>query len=70
VGVIERTDTSDYDRVRVAGKFLEVAGSPFAVRGVTYGGFKARVDGWQFPDSALLKADMAVISPIASRPQH
>ena len=49
-------------RVHVDGKFLAVGGEVFRVRGVTYGGFKARLDGWQYPDSARLKQDFTAIA--------
>ncbi len=49
-------------RVVPEGKFLELGGQPFHVRGVTYGGFKARLDGWEYPDPLRLKQDFAAIA--------
>jgi len=39
-------------RVSVDGKYLELVGGPFRVRGVTYGKFLPPLDGEPFPGAA------------------
>jgi glycosyltransferase involved in cell wall biosynthesis len=45
------------ERVVVDGKHLMLAGSPYHVRGVTYGSFLPRLDGELFPERARAKED-------------
>ena len=56
------SDSREVSRIRTDGKFLAVGAESFRVRGVTYGGFKARLDGWQYPDSSRLKQDFTAIA--------
>jgi glycosyltransferase involved in cell wall biosynthesis len=49
-------------RVTANGKHLAVGTTPFRVRGVTYGSFASRLDGYPFPDRVLLKEDLAGIA--------
>ncbi len=44
---------------RVNGKFLEVDGRRFLVKGVTYGTFAPDADGGQFPPPAQIDEDFA-----------
>jgi O-antigen biosynthesis protein len=46
------------ERVRADGKHLSLAGSPFRVKGVTYGSFAARADGQMFPRTERIQADL------------
>ncbi len=50
------------ERVHTDGKFLKIGDQVFRVRGVTYGGFRARLDGWRFPDTVRLKKDLVSIA--------
>ena len=56
------SDSREVSRIRTDGKFLAVGAGSFRVRGVTYGGFKTRLDGWQYPDSSRLKQDFTAIA--------
>ncbi len=47
----------DDQRVRIDGKFFAKAGRRFDFRGVTYGTFAPREDGFQFPDYERIKRD-------------
>jgi len=49
-------------RARVTGKFLEVAGARFLVKGVAYGTFAPDAQGVQFPDPARVASDFAVMA--------
>lgn len=49
-------------RVVGDGKFLRVGRNSFHVRGVAYGGFAARLDGWQFPERVQVKKDLTAIA--------
>lgn len=49
-------------RVAVDGRHLSVGGAPFRIRGVTYGSFRARADGFLFPRSQRVEADFAAIA--------
>jgi beta-galactosidase/beta-glucuronidase len=53
-----RTSTA----VRVDGKFLEVGGVRFLVKGVAYGTFAPDSAGAQFPDTPRLTADFSAIA--------
>jgi GT2 family glycosyltransferase len=44
------------------GKFLSVDGKTLAVRGVTYGTFRPRLDGAEYPAPAVLERDVAAIA--------
>jgi hypothetical protein len=48
--------------VRVDGKFLEVGGRRFLVKGVAYGTFAPDSTGAQFPDARRLAADLSAIA--------
>ncbi len=48
--------------VRVAGKFLEVAGARFLVKGVAYGTFAPDQEGVQFPDAARVASDFRLMA--------
>jgi GT2 family glycosyltransferase/DNA-binding beta-propeller fold protein YncE len=48
--------------VRVDGKFLQVAGRRFLVKGVAYGTFAPDAAGMQFPDARQLAADFSAIA--------
>jgi glycosyltransferase involved in cell wall biosynthesis len=45
-------------RVAPDGKHLSVSGDLFRVRGVTYGSFAPRLDGYPFPDPTQIKRDL------------
>ena len=47
---------------RVKGKFLQVHGGPFLVRGVAYGTFAPRRDGQLFPESDQIHRDFSLMS--------
>jgi len=47
---------------RVKGKFLQVHGEPFLVRGVAYGTFAPRLDGQLFPESDQIHRDFGLMS--------
>lgn len=49
-------------RVVADGRHLALDGSPFRVRGVTYGSFLPRLDGEPFPERAEFKPDLADIA--------
>ena len=57
-----RAERASADRVRADGRFLAIGQQPFRVRGVTYGGFRSRLDGWQYPESAVPKRDFTAIA--------
>jgi O-antigen biosynthesis protein len=46
-------------RPRVAGKFIEIGGRKFYVKGVTYGTFRPGEDGAQYPAPAVVDRDFA-----------
>jgi GT2 family glycosyltransferase/DNA-binding beta-propeller fold protein YncE len=48
--------------VRVDGKFLEIGGCRFLVKGVAYGTFAPDSTGAQFPDARRLTADLSAIA--------
>lgn len=48
-------------RVATDGKHLTVDGSPFRIKGVTYGSFVPRLDGTLFPDPTEMKKDFVAI---------
>lgn len=52
------------DRIAVDGAFFRANGEPFRTRGVTYGSFATRVDGWKFPDRAQIKEDLLTIADV------
>ena len=47
---------------RVRGKFLEVGGRRFLVKGVTYGTFAPEASGRQYPPAARVQADFAAMA--------
>ena len=49
-------------RVRADGKHLSLKGSPFRVRGATYGSFVPRTDGELFPERWQIKTDLAAMA--------
>jgi GT2 family glycosyltransferase len=49
-------------RIAADGRFLELAGGPFRVRGVTYGSFRPRADGEPFPESRRVRRDFEAIA--------
>jgi O-antigen biosynthesis protein len=49
-------------RVIADGKHLSLDGRPFRVRGVTYGGFRTRLDGHRYPERQMLKSDLVAIA--------
>ena len=49
-------------RVTTVGKHLEAGGSPFRVRGVTYGSFRRRADGKAFPDAGRIATDLVAMA--------
>lgn len=49
-------------RVYADGKHLALDGSPYRVKGVTYGGFLRRLDGQPFPEPHQIKADLDAIA--------
>lgn len=50
------------ERIRAEGKHLSLDGSPFRVKGVTYGSFLARSDGQPFPEIRHLRADLRAMA--------
>jgi GT2 family glycosyltransferase len=50
------------DQPHVRGKFLFVGETKFWLRGVTYGTFRPRTDGAQFPEDIVIDRDFAVIA--------
>jgi O-antigen biosynthesis protein len=50
------------NRVKAVGKHLTDGCDRFIVRGATYGSFRRRADGFQFPESARLDADFEAIA--------
>jgi glycosyltransferase involved in cell wall biosynthesis len=48
--------------VAVDGKHLTLGGAPHRVKGVTYGGFTTRPDGYRFPTPDRIAADFALIA--------
>lgn len=50
------------DRIAVDGAFFRANDEPFRTRGVTYGSFATRVDGWKFPERAQIKEDLLAIA--------
>jgi glycosyltransferase involved in cell wall biosynthesis len=51
----------DYQRPTVRGKFLNVGGEKFYVRGVTYGTFRPDADGNLYPDPQTVDKDFAMM---------
>lgn len=49
-------------RVTRDGRHLSREGAPFRVKGVTYGGFARRRDGFQFPERRQITADLVEIA--------
>ena len=45
----------------ISGKTFTVAGTPFGIRGVTYGTFLPRADGQPFPSASDVQRDFAAI---------
>jgi hypothetical protein len=41
------------ERAVPEGKHLRVGGAPYRVKGVTYGSFSPRSDGWHFPERSV-----------------
>jgi hypothetical protein len=54
------------DRVRVAGKFLALGDEKFVCRGVTYGTFRPRADGCDYPEPAVVAGDFAAMARAGS----
>ena len=50
------------ERVVPVGKHLSVGGAPYRVKGVTYGSFAARSDGWRFPEPAQVERDLIAMA--------
>lgn len=51
-------------RVVANGKHLDLGGERFVVRGVTYGSFDRRPDGYAFPESHVIRADLTQMAGI------
>lgn len=51
-------------RVVANGKHLDLGEERFVVRGVTYGSFTPRPDGYAFPDSRMIRADLTQMADI------
>ena len=51
-----------WDRVRIQGKFLVAGGQKLWVRGVTYGTFRPREDGSEFPPPLGVERDFALMA--------
>lgn len=49
-------------RPQVSGKFLKSGEDKFYVRGVTYGTFKARVSGEEYPEPEMVEEDFAMMA--------
>jgi glycosyltransferase involved in cell wall biosynthesis len=49
-------------RVTADGKHLSLGGSPFRIRGVTYGSFVPRLDGEPYPDPSQIKLDLTAMA--------
>ena len=49
-------------RVRSDWKHLVLRGAPYRVKGVTYGGFARRDDGYRFPETEQIGADLALVA--------
>src|SRR5262245_34359342 len=56
---MSRSEMKAGGRPRVDGKFLEVDGSRFLIKGVAYGTFAPGPDGAQFPPAARIGQDFA-----------
>lgn len=50
------------ERAVPEGKHLRVGGAPYRVKGVTYGSFSPRSDGWHFPEKANLERDLVAMA--------
>ena len=50
------------ERVAADGKHLRVGSTPYRVKGVTYGTFLARRDGYRFPEVPQVERDLAAIA--------
>jgi GT2 family glycosyltransferase len=59
--VIESPSAERTSTPRVKGKFLQVQGGPFLVRGVAYGTFAPRRDGQLFPESDQIHRDFSLM---------
>ena len=46
------------DGVRIAGKFLDVGGKRFLIKGVTYGTFSANDEGEPYPSHGQMKLEL------------
>jgi glycosyltransferase involved in cell wall biosynthesis len=51
-------------RVAANGKHLFLDGEPYRVKGVTYGGFVEREDGYRFPERHRIDADLAAMAEV------
>ncbi len=56
------TVKESFNRPTVAGKFLLHSGKKFWVKGVTYGPFRPRANGEDYPDPTVVKFDLAQIA--------
>ena len=61
-----REDESRSGRVRVDGKFLRAGAAKFWVKGVTYGPFAPRVDGFFLPEADRMAADFRQIRALGA----
>jgi GT2 family glycosyltransferase len=61
-GSLPVTEMRAADRPRVQGKFLQADGARFWIRGVTYGTFRPRDDGSQFPSPAAVERDFRAMA--------
>ncbi len=50
------------ERARARGKFIEAGGGKLYVRGVTYGTFRNRPDGHEYPEPAVIERDFALMA--------
>jgi len=53
-----RSRRSSFQRPAVAGRFLSNSGERLWIRGVTYGTFRPRPDGDDYPDPATAESDL------------
>ncbi len=51
-----------FPRLRVAGKFLALGDAKFAIRGVTYGTFRTRENGCDYPEPPVVDRDFAAMA--------
>jgi cellulose synthase/poly-beta-1,6-N-acetylglucosamine synthase-like glycosyltransferase len=52
-----KSDTSLNDRVYIKGKFLYCNNQKLYIKGVTYGTFAPQIDGFQYPNQAVIEKD-------------